>query len=81
MQTKINDLLDLHNDMWITLHRLKKAHAEHKKISTNPSAYYEVFAKQGELEEEIAWKESLVRALDNQYQEQYSQLKNLTEQI
>jgi hypothetical protein len=56
--------------MWNTLHRLKKADGEHKKM-----------VKEGEQEEDIAWKESLIRTLDNKFIDQYNQFKNLTEQI
>jgi len=68
MQNKINDLLDLHNDMWITLHRLKRANAEFKLLQNGAS---------GELED----SEAEIFKFSNLYTEQYNQLKNLTETI
>ena len=68
MQNKINDLLDLHNDMWITLHRLKRANAEFKLLQNGAAG-------------ELADSEAEVHKFSELYTEQLMSLKSLTETI
>lgn len=79
MKTRIDDLLDLHNEMWVTLHRLRKANEEHRQLVTNPIPYYEQFGTREEYQQDIAKSELTIKGFTEQYTEQLNQLKTLTE--